>query len=67
MLHSLVNRACPSFLRLQPLQAALYSVQIVVPALGDSISDGEFRARMLAAAVGICDCWLGSEGVLDEL
>ena len=41
MLRYILSRACPSLLRLQPWQGnALYSVQIEVPALGDSISDG---------------------------
>jgi hypothetical protein len=43
MLQKVISQACPSLLRLsQQLQGVVYySVQIVVPALGDSISDGE--------------------------
>lgn len=53
MLRHVLSRACPkSLLGLQPFgaAAALYSVQIVVPALGDSISDGAFCSRRAADA-----------------
>jgi hypothetical protein len=54
MLQNLLSRACPGLIGQlsQQLQAAAYySVQIVVPALGDSISDGEQACSCFAA------CW----------
>jgi hypothetical protein len=54
MLSSLKG-VCPSLLRLShQLQAvAQYSVQIVVPALGDSISDGKGVLPMSARQLGL--------------
>lgn len=60
MLQNIARQACPSLLRLsQQLQGVVYySVQIVVPALGDSISDGE----LTALHSGLDTCCLGPTG-----